>query len=128
MTELVHDRVLPYLRHRDPDIRNTTAQVCCTVFSRDTILQQKSRHSLKIVDSTLTALLKVAIADPDPFIREATFSALGTAFDRHLSMATHTRALLVAINDESYSVRELAVRLLGRVSSNVSLCASPTAF
>lgn len=31
-------------------------------------------------------------------------------------MPPHIRGLLLAVNDESYTVRELAVRVLGRIS------------
>lgn len=64
IVEFLHDTVLPFLRYKDADVRNTAAQVISGVLGRDIILQQRSQHSLRIVENMITALLKTAVCDP----------------------------------------------------------------
>lgn len=52
----------------------------------------------------------------DPLIREATISHLDTEFDRHLAQAECVRSLFIALNDEVYVIRELAIKVIGRLA------------
>jgi serine/threonine-protein kinase mTOR len=52
----------------------------------------------------------------DPNIREATLLALDPKFDRHLAQAENVRSLFIALNDEIYAIREVAIKLIGRLA------------
>ena len=53
----------------------------------------------------------------DPLIREATISHLEAKFDRHLAQAECVRSLFIALNDEVYVIRELAIKIIGRLAN-----------
>lgn len=55
-------------------------------------------------------------AETDPYIRQSTLAALDPKFDRHLAQAENVLTIFLAINDEVYAVRELAVKIIGRIS------------
>lgn len=53
---------------------------------------------------------------PDPLIRQTTLAALDPKFDRHLAQAENVRSIFLAINDEVYTIREVAIKIVGRIS------------
>lgn len=61
-------------------------------------------------------LAEADIAYTDPYIRQSTLAALDPKFDRHLAQAENVLTIFLAINDEVYVVRELAVKIIGRIS------------
>jgi len=54
-------------------------------------------------------------ADPD--IRYCVLASLDERFDPHLAQAENLQALFVALNDEVFEIRELAICTIGRLSS-----------
>lgn len=54
-------------------------------------------------------------ADPD--IRYCVLASLDERFDAHLAQAENLQALFVALNDEVFEIRELAICTIGRLSS-----------
>lgn len=52
----------------------------------------------------------------DAAIREATIAGLDPKFDRHLAQAECVRSLFIALNDEVYAIREIAIRIIGRLA------------
>lgn len=58
----------------------------------------------------------MAIADKDVTIRNAVLSSLDQRFDHHLSQAQHVRTLFLALNDEGFENRMLAMAIIGRLS------------
>lgn len=64
-------------------------------------------------------LLASAVADPSIGVRRTVLEALlvgGESLDSHLAQAEVLRSLFVALNDESSSVRALAIQLAGHIS------------
>lgn len=53
----------------------------------------------------------------DPDIRVCVLSSLDERFDSHLAQAENLQALFVALNDEEFEIRELALCTIGRLSS-----------
>jgi len=43
-------------------------------------------------------------------------NALDERFDRHLSQAEYVRSLFIALNDETFAVREIAIVIIGRLA------------
>lgn len=54
---------------------------------------------------------------PDPDIRYCVLASLDERFDAHLAQAENLQALFVALNDEVFEIRELAICTIGRLSS-----------
>ncbi|KAG0095495.1 phosphatidylinositol kinase- protein kinase tor1 [Podila epicladia] len=117
LSGFVRDTCLRYLEDDNTGVRRAAAQTCTKLFSEDNILNQTSQHADQIVSDVLERLLLVGIADPDSSIRHTILSALDDRFDRHLSRAKNTRTLFIALNDEMFTIRELAITIIGRIAS-----------
>eukprot|EP00795_Rhopilema_esculentum_P000207 gene207-9842_t len=76
-----------------------------------------SAASTQVVSEVLSKLLTVGITDPDPDIRYCVLASLDERFDAHLAQAENLQALFVALNDEEFTIRELALSSIGRLSS-----------
>lgn len=57
----------------------------------------------------------IPLADPD--IRYCVLASLDERFDAHLAQAENLQALFVALNDQVFEIRELAICTVGRLSS-----------
>ena len=117
LSEFVRDCVVNYLEDDNPAIRKMAALTCCNILARDPIVLQASTRAIKLVNDVLEKLLALAIADPDPTIRQATMSSLDPRFDRHLAQAECVRSLFIALNDEVYAIREIAIKVIGRLAN-----------
>ena len=65
----------------------------------------------------LDKLLLLGVADPEPRIRHTVLSALDPRFDLHLAQPDNLRALFVALNDEVFENREVAIDVIGRLTA-----------
>ena len=64
----------------------------------------------------LAKLLVVGITDSEPDVRFSVLDCLNDCFDFHLAQAENISALFIAMNDEQFEIRELAVCIIGRLS------------
>jgi len=55
-------------------------------------------------------------SDAEPKIRLAVLSTLHERFDKHLAQAENVRSLFIALNDEHFENRMVAVGLIGRLA------------
>ncbi|KAI8981018.1 armadillo-type protein [Pilobolus umbonatus] len=117
LNEFVRDCIVNYLDDDLSEIRKAAAVTCCQLFVRDPICNQTSAHAIKVVGEVLEKLLTVGIADPDPVIRETVLSSLDVRFDRHLAQADNVRSLFIALNDEVFAIREIAITIIGRLTT-----------
>ncbi|EKM51709.1 uncharacterized protein PHACADRAFT_262011 [Phanerochaete carnosa HHB-10118-sp] len=115
LSEFLNEDVLPF-EDDHPGVRQAAATTCCRILSRDPICYQASNHSIEIVSGVIDKLLTVAVADPDPKIRQVVLSSLSERFDKHLSQAENVRSLFIALNDEVFENRLTAVGLIGRLA------------
>ncbi|KAJ1956048.1 phosphatidylinositol kinase- protein kinase tor1, partial [Dispira parvispora] len=115
LTEFVRDYVLDYLDSDNQEVRIATAVAVNRVFDKDKICQQRSQHSVEIVNETLQYLLSVAIADASHQVRMATLQTLSPSFDQQLSNSNNVRAFSLALNDEALDIRLAAIAVLGRL-------------
>ena len=53
----------------------------------------------------------------DPNIRLLVLSALDEKFDRHLAQSRNIRTLFIALNDEVFQIREVAISIIGRLTA-----------
>ncbi|EYE96697.1 phosphatidylinositol 3-kinase tor2 [Aspergillus ruber CBS 135680] len=117
LNEFVRDVAINYVENDNPEIRKASALTCCQLFVHDPIINQTSSHSIQVVSEVIVKLLNVGIGDPDPEIRCTVLWSLDRKFDRHLARPENIRCLFLAVNDETFSVREAAICIIGRLSS-----------
>jgi FKBP12-rapamycin complex-associated protein len=116
--EFVRDCVVHYLDADNADIRKAAAATTCQLFIRDPICYQTSNHAIEVMRDVLGRLLSVGVADPNPHTREVVISSLDERFDQHLAQAEHVRALFLALNDEVFVIREIAMTVIGRLAKH----------
>ena len=128
---------LPYLEDDHSEVRRAAALTCCRLFVRDPICYQSSSHAIEVISDVLDKLLTVGIADPgvlmahlrylsavfklifaDSTIRHTVLSSLHERFDKHLAQAENVRSLFIALNDEAFENRVVAVSLIGRLAKH----------
>lgn len=117
LNEFVRDVTIRYADHESDEIRRAAALTCCQLFMRDPILHQTSHHAIEVVGEVVDKLLTVAVGDPDAEIRKTVLDALDSKFDRHLARPENVRCLFLAVNDEVFSVREAAMKIIGRLTT-----------
>lgn len=71
----------------------------------------------KTVDAVLGKLLIVGMTDTHPEVRFWVLYSLDSTFDNHLAQAESLSALFVALNDEVFEIREVAMCTIGRLST-----------
>lgn len=116
LNEFVRDCAISYVEDEIADVRKAAALTCCQLFVRDPICHQTSNHAIEVVSEVLEKLLTVGIADPDPSIRQVVLMSLDERFDRHLAQAENIRSLFIALNDEVFVIREVAISIIGRLT------------
>ncbi|KAI1177064.1 TOR kinase [Nemania sp. FL0916] len=116
LNEFVRDVAIKYVEDDDPEIREAAALTCCQLYVRDPIVNQTSHHALSVVGDVIGKLLTVGVADPEPNIRRTVLDALDERFDPHLAKAENIRTLFFALNDEAFSIREVAIAIIGRLA------------
>lgn len=116
LNEFVRDVAIKYVDDDDPEIREAAALTCCQLYVEDIIVSQTSQHALQVVGEVIGKLLTVGISDPEPTIRRTVLAALDERFDRHLAKAENIRILLLALNDEVFAIREVAISIIGRLA------------
>jgi phosphatidylinositol kinase/protein kinase (PI-3 family) len=56
------------------------------------------------------------VTTTDSSIRKTVLSCLDSRFDHHLAQAENLRSLFIALNDEVFEIRELAITTIGRLT------------
>lgn len=116
LNEFVRDVAIKYVDDDNPQIREAAALTCCQLYVRDPIVNQTSYHALQVVGDVIEKLLTVGVSDPEADIRRTVLAALDERFDPHLSKAENIRTLFFALNDEDFSIREVAISIIGRLA------------
>lgn len=116
--ELIRECAVLYLEDEVIEIRKAASRTCCQLLAKDPACYQSSNHALQIVLEVLERLLSIGIADPDPLTRYSVLSSLDDRFDHHLSQAENVRSLFIALNDEVFEIREIAMNIIGRLTAH----------
>ncbi|KAJ3373228.1 phosphatidylinositol kinase- protein kinase tor1 [Kappamyces sp. JEL0680] len=114
--EMVRDCAIIYLEDENYVVRKAAAITASHLLAQDPVCYQSSAYSLQVVSDILNRLLSIAIADQDATIRTAVLKSLDQRFDHHLAQAEHVRTLFLALNDELFENRELAMGIIGRLA------------
>eukprot|EP00158_Paraphelidium_tribonemae_P009901 Partr_v1_DN28994_c0_g1_i3_m24719 putative Phosphatidylinositol 3-kinase len=116
LNAFIRDCVVGYLEDDNKDIRKSAALTCSQVLVKDPIHFLSNTNSILIVAEVLEKLLTVGIADPDPEIRKSVLESLDSRFDQHLAQPENIRSLFIALNDEVFEIREIAITIIGRLT------------
>ncbi|GAM16986.1 hypothetical protein SAMD00019534_001610 [Acytostelium subglobosum LB1] len=116
LIEFVRDTVSTYLEDDNPEIRREASITCTKLMVKHDEPNLSRGHTSLIIGEILEKLLVVGIADPNPSIRRTVLSALDNHFDHHLAQAENLRSLFIALNDEVFEIRELAISVIGRLT------------
>ncbi|KAK0179190.1 hypothetical protein PV327_008004 [Microctonus hyperodae] len=104
-----------FLTSEQPDVRLEAVRTCSRLLRL--ALNQPGPTVTATVSTVLGKLLVVGITDTDPDVRISVLASLDDSFDIHLAQAENLSALFVALNDEIFEIRELAIRTIGRLST-----------
>lgn len=119
LNEFVRYCIVSYLDSSSPKIRQTAVFTSCRIFTKDPICHQTSVNALSAVNEVVHKILSISITDPIPEIRLEGLKCLGesTSFDPQLPQAENVKHLFVALNDEVFEIRKVAIKILGRLST-----------
>uniref|UniRef100_A0A8C6M5E7 Serine/threonine-protein kinase TOR n=1 Tax=Nothobranchius furzeri TaxID=105023 RepID=A0A8C6M5E7_NOTFU len=120
LTQFVRHCADHFLNSEHKEIRMEAARTCSRLLTPSIHLisgHVVSQTAVQVVADVLSKLLVVGITDPDPDIRYCVLASLDERFDAHLAQAENLQALFVALNDEVFEIRELAICTIGRLSS-----------
>ncbi|XP_053307789.1 serine/threonine-protein kinase mTOR isoform X5 [Spea bombifrons] len=121
LTQFVRHCADHFLNSEHKEIRMEAARTCSRLLTPSIQLLSGHGHvsqtAVQVVADVLGKLLVVGITDPDPDIRYSVLASLDERFDTHLAQAENLQALFVALNDEVFEIRELAICTIGRLSS-----------
>ncbi len=101
----------------------TCSQLLKCALQESAKLKKKPLRSsgVRLVSATvaevLGKLLTAAITDPDASVRYCVFASLDPHFDSYLALAENLGSITVALNDEVFEIREMAVCIIGHLSS-----------
>lgn len=131
LLEFARDAVVPYLEDEYGATRRDAAVCCCKLvensffsgsvspqFSTSRTGRPGGGRRRLLVEEIIEKLLIAAVADADVGVRKSVFLSLHAngGFDEFLAQADSLRAIFVALNDEGFEVRELAISMAGRLS------------
>ncbi|XP_041377661.1 serine/threonine-protein kinase mTOR-like isoform X2 [Gigantopelta aegis] len=122
LTQFVRHCADHYLSSENKGIRMEAVQTCAKLLTPLLLLLSNtqgpvSMAAMTTVADVLNKLLVVGITDSDADIRFCVLASLDERFDSHLAQAENLSALFVALNDEVFEIRELAICMIGRLSS-----------
>ncbi|KAJ3394190.1 phosphatidylinositol kinase- protein kinase tor1 [Entophlyctis sp. JEL0112] len=115
LQELIQMCASTYLQDVRSDIRRAAAITCCQLLARDPVNSQTSKLSLAIAHDMLEKLLMAGVTDSDAMIRQIVFTSLDSRFDCNLAQSNNINTLFLALNDEVFSVREVVMKIIGRL-------------
>ncbi|ANB15187.1 phosphatidylinositol kinase-related protein kinase TOR1 [Sugiyamaella lignohabitans] len=116
LSDFVKDCVIRYMEHDDPQVRKAAALTSCKIYTKDPICNHVSSNALKSVGIVIERLLTISVTDPSAEIRYEVLSSLDARLDPHLSQPENVRLLFMALNDEVFSIRQVAITVIGRLS------------
>lgn len=108
-----------FLIHEHTEIRLEAVQTTCRLL-RQAIKNTENNPSEtveKTVALVLNRLLAVGLTDSEPKVRRAVLVSLDSTFDNHLAQAESLGALFIALQDEVFEIREVALFTIGRLSA-----------
>lgn len=109
-----------FLVNEQQEIRLEAVRTCSRLLRlaiQSTPLTHQSNTVTETVADVLGKLLIVGMTDTNSDVRFSVLASLDDTFDMHLAQAESLSALFVALNDEVFEIRELAMCTIGRLST-----------
>ncbi|KAG0469712.1 hypothetical protein HPP92_016412 [Vanilla planifolia] len=130
LLEFARNSVVIYLEDEDGNTRRDAAICCCRLVANSFSISLASQFSSsrpnriggtkrrRLVEEIMEKLLVAAVSDADVCVRRSVFFSLheNSSYDEFLAQADSLVSIFVALNDEDFDVRELAISLAGRLS------------
>lgn len=115
----VHRCANHFLVHDNSEIRLEAVRTTCRLLRHaiHSTAKTSSETVTKTVAAVLHRLLSVGLTDTDPNVRYGVLISLDRTFDGHLAQAESLSALFVALQDEMFEIREVALFTIGRLSA-----------
>lgn len=108
-----------FLIHEQQKIRLEAVRTCSRLLKQ--ALHQSAEHPSETVNLTVAAvlnkLLVVGMTDTDSDVRLWVLYSLDSTFDNYLAQAESLSALFVALHDEVFEIREVALYTIGGLST-----------
>ena len=119
LLQFVHRCADYYLVHEQQEIRLEAVKTCTRLLkhSIESTSQVSSETITNTVAAVLNKLLIVGMTDMDADVRFWVIFSLDSTFDFHLAQAESLSALFVALHDEVFEIREIALSTIGRLST-----------
>lgn len=108
-----------YLTSEIRDIRLESVKTCCQILL-PAIIRNQNKHNPALIDTiqdVIHKLLVTAVTDTDREVRKAVLESLSPKFDHYLAQVANLNCLFLCLNEEIFEIRELAVCLIGRLST-----------
>ncbi|MES1921383.1 hypothetical protein MHBO_002915, partial [Bonamia ostreae] len=119
--------IVPYLDHEDTDVRKEAVLSCSNLLleicKKTKYLNQYERL---LSSDIIERLVLVGICDTDGEVRKTIFMSLYEEFDLFLSQEEFISNFFIALNDEILQIRQLAIKILGRLSARNPLFVFPS--
>jgi FKBP12-rapamycin complex-associated protein len=111
--DLLQNCVINYLSNDNSTIRKEAALTSSALL----VATNAARGGSSLFSDVLDKLLILGISDRDDSIRRAVMAALDKKFDQLLAQPENLSSLFLALNDEVFEVRELAITVIGRLTT-----------
>lgn len=107
-----------FLVHEQTEIRLEAVKTTCRLLRHAirSTTKNPSETVTKTVASVLNRLLSVGLIDMEASVRLGVLMSLDPTFDQHLAQAESLGALFIALQDEVFEIREVALFTIGRLS------------
>ncbi|XP_027228160.1 serine/threonine-protein kinase mTOR isoform X1 [Penaeus vannamei] len=108
-----------YLSSEHREVRLEAVRTCCHLL-RPTFAslgRRASQSQTHIIFNIVSKVLWVCVTDMDPDVRLCVLASLDESFDSHLAQPENLNALIYALSDEVFEIREHAITILGRLSA-----------
>ena len=117
-----------YISSQRKEIKLEAVKTCSSLLSQ-ALTRLQGQYSLtlnKTIQDVLSKLLEVAVTDTDAPVRYSVLARMDDIrFDPHLAQKDNLNALFICLNDELFEIRELALCIIGRLSSINPACVMP---
>ncbi|KAL3272654.1 hypothetical protein HHI36_014119 [Cryptolaemus montrouzieri] len=108
-----------YTMHETQEVRLEAVRTSCRLLKKAILATaaNPSRTVTQIVAKVINKLLTVGLTDTDPSVRFGVLTSMDPIFDNILAQAEMLSALFIAMQDEVFEIREVALFIIGRLST-----------
>jgi serine/threonine-protein kinase mTOR len=113
--EFLREIAVNFLEEENGAVRREAAVAVSQLLVRILVAPTRSTSPVLLAE-VIERLLVLGISDPDPAIRRTVLENLDSRLDNYLADSENLRSLFIALNDEEFVIRELAIGIIGRLA------------